>query len=159
MDRAALSRIAEACRLGVDLDVDDRVELAIALEAWLSGASGDLDQAFGVARRRGQRANRTIAAAQLRDDLLRACAEQHYSGLSRRQQAVAIAQAGTRYTASAWRIDRLNSAMPVSYAGTPTEAFWRILSAGASVPRQRRLVAILAERAASSGDFIAQNAV
>lgn len=159
MDRTALSRIAEACRLGADLEVGDRVDLAIALEAWLSGASGDLDDAFGVARRRGQRANRTIAAARLRDDLLRACAVQHYGGLSRRQQAAAIAQAGTRYAASAWRIDRLNSAMPASYAGTPTEAFWRILSAGASVPRQRRMIAILTECAASSGDLIAQNAV
>ncbi|MCK1657127.1 hypothetical protein [Bradyrhizobium sp. 151] len=159
MDRAALSRIAEACRHGVDLEVEDRVDLAIALEAWLSGAAGDLDQAFGVSRRRGQRGNRTIAAARSRDDLLRACAEQYYTGLSRRQQAAAIAQAGTRYAASAWRIDQLNPAMPARYAGTPTEAFWQVLSAGSIVPGQRRLIAILGECAASSGDFIAQNAV
>lgn len=143
MKRSAIARIASACRLGEMPQAADAVELAVALECWLSGSVLTLDEAFEVKRHRGERTNRTRTVFQLRDDLLLTCAQRHFGNLSRQRQAEEIERASERYTSGLWRIDRSKAAMPAAYVGTPREIFWQLLKAGSTVPRTRRLVSIL----------------
>jgi hypothetical protein len=151
IDRAALSRIAAACRLGIPIETNDRIALAVAVESWLSGSAPSLDTAFNVRRGRGQRSNRTTAAKHSRDDLLRECA-QRFTG-NRRKKAEQIATAGARYTAGPWRHDRAKPTLPPAYAGTPKAVFWEILKSGEKIPAWRRLMCILA-----SGETVQPNA-
>ncbi len=136
---ARLLHIAECCRENVALDAGDGVWLAVAVEAFLSGAHSSLDAALGIPRRRGYQGLIRDSAMQARNATLRRCAATYYLGHGHTQQAMMMAAAASRYQAGAWRSDRARGQIPPGERGIYATLF----KAGHTIPKWRRLADIL----------------
>jgi hypothetical protein len=143
---ARLHEISERCLSGNTLSVEQAVWLGEALSRFVSLQSATLEEALGIAPRRGGVSWRKALAIQRRNSALVEMAKRHFSGLSASAQGRAIRVLSVRYAASAWRFDRQRRTMPSSYAGTPQEWLWHAFSAGSPMPIcERQIRSILSQ--------------
>jgi hypothetical protein len=146
-DRSPIDRlrsIAAACEGGAL--GDDGRWLASRLRNYISTThrGGTLDMALELVPLPGGEPWWATEARQRRDDALRKLAATHYA--THPAPARAIAEAATRYSASAWRFDQHRAEPPESYAGTERAVLFTILKAGPA-PTERHLRRILANGA------------
>jgi hypothetical protein len=114
---ARLARLARFLRTTPPgLSVADAQVLADALEQHVARGV-PLDVALGLRLGRGERTVRTITTHALRDALLRTIARQFFPDLTIDGQAHAIADAWSRYAATAWLRERALQSPPTHRAG------------------------------------------
>ena len=157
---ARLHEISERCLSGNALSVEQAVWLGEAISRFVGLQSATLEEALGIAPRRGGVSWRKALAIQRRNSALVELAKRHFSGLSASAQGRTIRVLSVRYAASAWRFDRQRRSMPSSYAGTPQEWLWHAFSAGGPMPicaRQiRSILSQLIWTAGRAGDSSAR---
>jgi hypothetical protein len=120
---AFLRRVASAAAAGKPLEPADGAWFARCLGNYLADASKGLsmEEAFDMARARGQVAWWTQEQLDRRDELVRRMAAEFFPNLSRPQQAREIAKAGKLYASAGWRRDKGRAGVPPDQRGTLRE--------------------------------------
>lgn len=129
-----LKEIAERCREGGLIDPRLAQWLGSCLEDYLARRACRLEEAFGIQAGRGGLPWRVEQAIRARDVALRALAAQLGPVPSITEKARRINVLSQRYAVTAWRYDRLRSAMPDGYGGTQKEHLWIAFRSGARMP-------------------------
>ena len=138
-----LQRLADACS-GNGLPVADAAAIRAAVDAYLAGKAGSLDQAFGLKPRAGERSWRTAAAIAERDRLIRQTAIKFWPAHKHAQQARLLAGALRHYGGTAWSREKLAEECPTRHRGQIYEACWFILRARDYSVSERQIRSILA---------------
>jgi hypothetical protein len=131
--RQRLASVAVALRGGVALDADDSVQLAEALDRIAQGVAADV--AFGLRRQRAD----MLAAIKARDYVLRDAAKNLPPSLTLAEAAGQLHRELSRYSASAWRRERLLDQCPARHRWE-----WQALRLRDAVPSTRSIRRVLA---------------
>ena len=116
-----------------------------AVEAFLDGRQGSLDQALGLRLGPGQRRPSTLARLAARDALYRQAARDFFPGLNPTRQAHELHRNFHHYETTAWRRDKGGTVTcPPQYAGTVRALAWEILHLTDRVQSERSIRQILA---------------
>lgn len=118
-----IAALINALKAGEPLAAEDARWLGSSLE------SERPLRALGLTRSPGQRSLATIAATELRNQLLREAAEKHFPGFSKSKQAETLFKGLQRYRCSAWERERSEVECPLKRLGKPEDFYWRILKA------------------------------
>lgn len=136
-----LREIARLCLNGEPLDIDLSQWLGDALESYLEREAASLDEALGLRYGRGGVSCWREAALRRRDAALRELAQTCFADdVSPCCRSKKIAEMAQRYAATAWRTDRVRSAMPDHYQGNEKEFLWRAFRSGALMPLGERQI-------------------
>lgn len=139
-----LHEIARRCRAGQPLEDDAARWLGGILEDFLARRADSLEDAMGLAQDRGGVPWWLELAIRQRDTALRVLARKFFSNVSVQVQAKTIWTLAVRYACSSWQADKILSAIPHRYVGTPREWLWQAFRSGARMPiGERQLRSIL----------------
>jgi len=139
-----LRAIATMCQNGNPLPPTLAGWLGLSLTAFLEHRFSSVDEALGLRFAPGGVPWWLEEGMRYRDAALREIARRYVPNESISAQAAHIARLCRRFEVSCWRVDKLQSAMPVHYVGTLKEFLWVAFKSGARMPLgERRLRSIL----------------
>ena len=139
-----LRSIATMCQKGIPLPPTLAAWLGLSLTAFLEHRCSSVDQALGLRFAPGGVPWWLEEGMRCRDAALREIARRYVPNEVISAQAAHIARLSRRFEVSCWRVDKLQSAMPAHYVGTPKELLWVAFKSGARMPLgDRRLRSIL----------------